>query len=60
MRQDGYYWVKITFEWRIARYFSDYGHWFITGTSEVFSDSDFEEIDEKPILKDEQAGTSGG
>ena len=51
MRDDGFYWVLLNDEWQVAR-FKKYPYinsciWFLTGSDEEFSDSDFEEIGDR-------------
>lgn len=51
MRQSGYYWVKLWGDWVIAKY--DFiGNWYAPECLSIFSDKDFEEIDEKQIKRD--------
>jgi len=45
-REPGYYWVKITSGWIIAKYYVNRHYWWICGNGQTFNDSDFVEINE--------------
>ena len=48
-RKDGFYWVKIWGEWRIAK-FNEYAScWELTGIEDQFNEENFEIIDNKII-----------
>jgi hypothetical protein len=57
MREEGYYWVKWEGEYHIAQYIIDEdkggGHWGLTFCDEWISESEFTEIDERQIKRDE-------
>lgn len=46
-RENGFYWVRINTEWRIAEWLN--GHWYLCGRSGFFIDGKFIEIDERKI-----------
>ncbi len=50
-RESGYYWVKIKGEWIVAQWDKSMDWWVITGNEHLFYDSDFEEIDERRIVR---------
>lgn len=52
-REGGFYWVKYVDEWMIAEWYAPWGHWQTSQSSKVFHDSDFIEIDERPIVREE-------
>jgi len=60
MRKEGYYWVKYKYyngfkEWLVA-YFNnsmDTNYWAIVRTNNIFTDTDFEEINERRLEKPE-------
>lgn len=55
MRAEGYYWTKYQGNWIISewRKLILYGHkWFIE--DRVFDDEDFDEIDERQIVREKQ------
>ena len=51
MRQSGYYWVRIHGSWWIAQYLGTNKVWLLFGNENIAKDSDFEEIDERPIKR---------
>jgi hypothetical protein len=58
-RESGYYWVKYMGDWEIAEFSNfqtgfggPYG-WFRTSYSDFIKDSDFDEIDERRIVRDD-------
>jgi hypothetical protein len=55
MRQSGYYWVKIRGSWLIAQYLGTGTgiKWMLFGSNNYAKDSDFEEIDERQIKRDD-------
>lgn len=55
-RESGYYWVKIKGEWIVAQWDKSMDWWVITGNEHLFYDSDFEEIDERRIVREENTG----
>lgn len=53
--EDGFYWVRCELAWTIAeRWTKKAGRvvWFATGTNRLCRDSDFDEIDPRPIKRD--------
>ena len=52
MRETGYYWITVKSGDRIGYYNSKFNKWTICGYEEVFSDSEFDEIDEKQIKRE--------
>jgi len=51
-RESGFYWVTDEKDyWHIARWESSIFEWFVSGSSEMFSDSDFYAINERKIKK---------
>lgn len=52
-RESGYYWVKNENIWYVAKYNKDYFAWSISGVETTFTDVDFEEIDERRIVREE-------
>lgn len=51
MRQNGYYWVVYNSKWTIAEYYGKY--WGLAFDENVFYDHDFDEIDERPITREQ-------
>lgn len=47
-RYAGFYWVKYSGDWVVAEYWEGI-HWLMAGTSDVFTDADFEHISELPL-----------
>ena len=53
VRESGYYWVRDNDEWMIC-YFDGYiNEWELPGHPTTYSDSVFDEIDEKRIIREE-------
>lgn len=48
MREQGFYWVKLSGVWIIAEY---YEYWYLTGLLEGLPDEHFDEIEETRIIK---------
>lgn len=48
-RKSGYYWVNLKGEWVIDKYFDSW--WYLVGYGRNLRDTNFEEIDETPIVK---------
>jgi len=55
MRESGFYWVNLQGEWLIMMWEQSHksGYWTCVGTENVFEDSEFREIDERQIKRDE-------
>lgn len=55
MREDGFYWVKLWDNWIVGEYIynEDGGEWCVTKRLSNLYDSDFDEIDERQIKRDE-------
>lgn len=53
MREDGFYWIRLLISWEIAYYSKSNNNWTIVGRMNRFNNSDFEEIDERQIKRDE-------
>lgn len=51
MREDGFYFVKYNANWTIARW-QNIGKFWETGTYDFLSDDDFDEIDERRIVRE--------
>lgn len=52
MREDGHYWIKFKYHpWQIGYFYEN--KWSIAGDQAIWRDSDFEEIDERQIKRDE-------
>ena len=54
MREEGYYWVKISddFDWEAAYYDSKYKEWVLVKSQYLISnDEELQEIDEKRIVR---------
>lgn len=53
MRESGYYWVLIECKWQVGKYNAEsknyFGYWRLFNSVEQYSDSDFDEIDERKI-----------
>lgn len=53
MRKSGYYWVKFFAKPLMAAYYSSsISRWLIIGDSIAYTDSEFEQIDEKEIIRE--------
>lgn len=52
MRESGYYWVRFGNEWLIAQFGGKFKIWFIFGRDDYFTDSRFDEIDERHIVRE--------
>jgi len=52
-RKQGYYWVKRTRTSDFEIAYFDYRNWFRTGFMNVYADSDFYEIDEERLKKND-------
>lgn len=50
-RASGFYWVNYCGDWLIAEYLADSSYWWVVGSEEVFDDSDFDQIDERRIVR---------
>ena len=50
-RESGYYWVRDGISWYVAKWYTSYKSWSICGNEEDFNDSEFEEIDERKIVR---------
>ncbi len=50
-RKIGFYWVKYQGVWQIAYW--EIWNWEITGSDDILDDSDFDEIDERIIERQE-------
>lgn len=50
MREAGFYWVKFKGEWMVGKWNTVF--WFIVSNLSVYSDSNFEEIDERIIKRE--------
>lgn len=50
-RESGFYWIKDGHEWVIGEWDADRSRWTLTGTSEGFNDEEFDEIDERKIVR---------
>lgn len=54
-REPGFYWVVHRGKKQIAEWSHDYdGVWLLTGSDEIFWDSEMEKIDESRIVREEQ------
>lgn len=56
MRDVGFYWVRYNGNWHIAKYhITPLGDmlWFMTGDRFAHAETDFTEIDERPIVREE-------
>lgn len=53
-REPGYYWVKIYDAWHVAEYIigKSRSWWMLAGSDEDFEDMRFQEIDERPIVRE--------
>jgi len=60
-REKGYYWVKRYRMWLIAEWVEgmDYDRWHIIHLNYKFKDSDFEEIDENRIIRNDNNSNAG-
>lgn len=54
MRKNGYYWVKSRGAWWMAMYLGVNKVWLLFGNNNYAKDSDFEEIDERKIERDDE------
>lgn len=52
-REDGFYWVSFGDEWDIAEYSQKLNKWFEIGCDTLWTDDDFEQIDERRIVRTE-------
>ncbi len=59
-RESGFYFVKYDGEWIVVEWFqkdnkklSGYACWFMPGDHKEYYDSDLDEIDERPIVREE-------
>lgn len=52
-RESGYYWVNCKGEWIVAQWDKSMNWWVITGNERLFYDKDFDEIDERRIVREE-------
>lgn len=51
-RKDGYYWCRIKSKWFIFIYYVEFDVWY-DGAENRYKDSDFDEIDERRIVRQE-------
>lgn len=52
MREEGYYWVRCKGEWRVAYWADVLNGWFKSGVTATSMDYDFDEIDERRIVRE--------
>ena len=56
MRQEGYYWIReLSYTiWEVGYYVKNTDDWLLTGDSGSYEDSDFDEIDENRIVREDK------
>ena len=54
MREEGWYWVKLRGEWEIKEWSSFIGRWVTRGLTADLYDSQWEEIDERKIIREDE------
>lgn len=49
--EDGFYWVRVNGDWEPAQCIDD--EWFVTGDAQIFNFDAFDEIDPRPIKRED-------